>query len=518
MAMAPRLPHRRLWITIAVVVAVLLCGAAYLRWDSPLSRSWLEHALAQSYHGQVRMRTFHSTLFPRPGVRGTGLVVQANGNRLPLATVAEFHASADWRHLLFGSRHLGRIVLRGLVVNVTPAGQGGGPAPPVGPGANSQAAAQRPAPPPTLLVLESMDITQAEFNVYSAHGGPPQRFSVAEVRLRALPAGAGMAFQATLATPKPSGTIRSQGTIGPWNSSDPAATPLDGNYEFSNVDLSSLGLAGKLRSQGHFAGRLDGIQVQAQAHAPRFALGPGAAGTPLDAALQARFDATSGSLTLDKITATLGHSPLAAQGALSAEQQLTLRVTAGHAGQPAQLADLMGLASGSGAPLAGELFARVGLTLKAGDSPPLQRLHISGAFQLNQARFLNPDTQQRIAGLSQRGKGHPKVAATDPPPVRFNMRGDFTLTRGVAHIAKLAFAVPGAAVHLDGSYDLASDRLDFHGTVATQATVSHMTTGIKSFFLHALDPFFKSPSHGAVIPISITGTRQHPQFHLNLLP
>ncbi|MGN6593829.1 MAG: AsmA family protein [Terriglobales bacterium] len=513
----PRVVHRRLWIAIAGVVAALACGAAYLHWDSPLSRSWLEHALAQSYHGQVRIQTFHSSLFPRPAIRGTGLVLQSRGSSAPLATVAEFHASADWRHLLFGSRHLGNIALRGLVVNVAPASQSG-PAAPLGAGASPVATSKRPAPPPTVLVLESMKITQAAFNIYPVHGGPPQRFAVAEVSLRALSASAGMAFQAKLAIPKPAGTIRSQGTLGPWNSNDPAATPLTGSYDFSNVDLASLGLAGTLRSQGRFAGRLDGIRIQAQAEAPRFALDPGANGTPLHTDLQARFDATSGSLTLDKITATLGRSPVTAEGAMSSGQPLTLRVAAGHAGQPAQLADFMGVASPAGAPLAGELFARVGLILKAGTSNSLQRLHISGAFQLNQARFLDPDTQQRIAGLSQRGQGHPTIAAADPPPVRFNMRGDFTLARGVAHIAKLAFAVPGATVHLDGSYDLASDNLSFHGTVTTQAKVSQMTSGIKSLLLHALDPFFKSPSHGAVIPISISGTRQHPQFHLDLLP
>ena len=37
-------------------------------------------------------------------------------------------------------------------------------------------------------------------------------------------------------------------------------------------------------------------------------------------------------------------------------------------------------------------------------------------------------------------------------------------------------------------------------------------TGTKSILLKPLDPFFEKKGYGAVLPISITGTRENPVF------
>jgi hypothetical protein len=42
-----------------------------------------------------------------------------------------------------------------------------------------------------------------------------------------------------------------------------------------------------------------------------------------------------------------------------------------------------------------------------------------------------------------------------------------------------------------------------------------MTTGMKSFFLKAVDPFFRK-GNVTELPIKITGTREHPSFGLDL--
>jgi len=76
--------------------------------------------------------------------------------------------------------------------------------------------------------------------------------------------------------------------------------------------------------------------------------------------------------------------------------------------------------------------------------------------------------------------------------------------------------VPGAAVLLTGTYGLRTGKLDFRGELRMHATLSQATTGVKSFFLKALDPFFKKQHAGAVIPIKITGTRNSPSFGLDL--
>jgi hypothetical protein len=79
----------------------------------------------------------------------------------------------------------------------------------------------------------------------------------------------------------------------------------------------------------------------------------------------------------------------------------------------------------------------------------------------------------------------------------------------------LGFAVQGASLRLDGTYNLDSTAVDFHGNLLLQAKLSQTTTGAKSFFLKAADPFFKGKNGGTDLPIKITGTKDHPTFGLD---
>jgi hypothetical protein len=47
------------------------------------------------------------------------------------------------------------------------------------------------------------------------------------------------------------------------------------------------------------------------------------------------------------------------------------------------------------------------------------------------------------------------------------------------------------------------------------AKLSQTTTGVKSFLLKAVDPFFKGKNGGTDIPFKITGTKDHPVFGLD---
>jgi hypothetical protein len=47
------------------------------------------------------------------------------------------------------------------------------------------------------------------------------------------------------------------------------------------------------------------------------------------------------------------------------------------------------------------------------------------------------------------------------------------------------------------------------------AKLSQTTTGPKSFFLKALDPFFKGKNAGTILAIKITGTKDRPAFGLD---
>jgi len=80
---------------------------------------------------------------------------------------------------------------------------------------------------------------------------------------------------------------------------------------------------------------------------------------------------------------------------------------------------------------------------------------------------------------------------------------------------RVEFAVPGAEIQLVGVYGLRNEQLDFAGTLAMDAPVSEaMGGGIKGFFLKPFDPIFRKNGKGAVLPITIKGTREEPKFGL----
>ena len=63
---------------------------------------------------------------------------------------------------------------------------------------------------------------------------------------------------------------------------------------------------------------------------------------------------------------------------------------------------------------------------------------------------------------------------------------------------------------------LASGALDFRGTLSMRASVSQAVGGFKSIFIKPFDGLFRRNGQGAVLPIRITGTRQKPEFKLEM--
>ena len=89
---------------------------------------------------------------------------------------------------------------------------------------------------------------------------------------------------------------------------------------------------------------------------------------------------------------------------------------------------------------------------------------------------------------------------------------------GTLSLAALKFRIPGAAVHLDGTYGLRSEVLEFDGTLRMQATISEAAGGgMRSVLLKIVDPFFKKKGAGTVLPIKVRGTREHPKFGLDVV-
>ena len=79
----------------------------------------------------------------------------------------------------------------------------------------------------------------------------------------------------------------------------------------------------------------------------------------------------------------------------------------------------------------------------------------------------------------------------------------------------LAFAIPGAAVNIGGSFDMAADQLDFHGALMLDAKISETQSGWKRWVLKAADPFFSKRGAGTFLHIKIVGSSKDPQFGLD---
>ena len=164
--------------------------------------------------------------------------------------------------------------------------------------------------------------------------------------------------------------------------------------------------------------------------------------------------------------------------------------------------------------MTGPASLRAKIDIREGDADILQRMTIGGQFSVADARFTSSNVQGKMDTLSRKAQGHPKNQ--DIGDVVSNLNSTFRVDKGVANFSKLTFGVPGADISLTGSYGLDNGEMDFRGHLLMQAKLSQTTTGAKSFFLKAVDPFFKGKNGGSDLPIKITGTKDHPSFGLDL--
>jgi hypothetical protein len=323
---------------------------------------------------------------------------------------------------------------------------------------------------------------------------------------RALP------FRATLINPIPQGQVQTTGTFGPWVADDPGQTPINGSYDFKHADLSTIhGLAGMLESRGQFGGELDQIDVRGTTRTPDFQVTGAGLPIPLETRFHVLVDGTNGDTYLKDVEATLGTSELTASGAVLATPGVKGRTVNIDAGvKHGRLEDVLRVAVDNPRPvMTGSISLQTSIVLPPGKDDVADRLQLDGQFTLDDARFTDRAVQQKLVMLSRRSRGNPEGA---DGRVFTDMRGKFTLKNDRVHFGRLTFNVPGAGIQLSGRYGLRTGRIDFDGTMAMQASISKAAGGWKGLLLKPFDPLFRHHGSGAVLPIHIQGTRQHPKF------
>ncbi len=498
---------RRLWLIGAIFLAALVVSAMALSggWLSPIARREVLGALQKQYPN-VSLGALHVALFPRPTASGEELIIGGEPGAAPLIRLRKFEAETGWLSLLGSPRHIKSVHLEGLEIHIAShnaPGQSGGKA--------------RAAPKPSFLIEQIVADGSSLEILPKSPGKPPLVFELYKLTFRSVGLNRPMNFRGELRNAKPPGLIHTEGEFGPWNFSDAGQTPVTGRYEFHNADLGVFkGIAGHLNSTGEFRGALSHIEANGSTDTPDFMVQAGGHRMDLKASFSATIDGTDGDTLLHPVNAKFGSTSVLAQGSITGVKG-TPGKTVSLQGevQNGDLADVLRLGVKSEPPpMTGRISFTSAIRIPPGDRDIAGKLYLNGRFDIESGRFTGGGIEEKVSSLSERGRGNPQAAGKTRPAA--NLRGRFVLDNGVIRLTGLAFHLPGAEIQLNGTYALLTERLDFHGTATMEAKLSQMTTGISSFLLKALDPIFHKNKAGAVIPISISGTREKPSVSLDL--
>jgi hypothetical protein len=514
--LTPVLPaHRRVnfWVGLAIasVVVAGVCAALLLTsgsWLTPIAKREILGALQRQYRSDVNIDSLNLTFFPHPHAIGTGLVLRAKDNidGPPLITLRRFEADASWLGLLFSPHRIRMVTLEGLEIHIARGRE------------KSRQAGDAGRQSAPLLVFEEVAADGTRLEILPRDPGKqPLQFDIYKLSTTSAGIDRPMHYHAQLRNATPPGIIDSTGDFGPWNALDPGETRVTGKYDFANADLGIFrGISGRLSSQGEFQGHLAKIEVKGETDTPDFEVSVGRHLVHLQTSFSATVDGTNGDTLLDSVNAQFGRTTVVARGEIIGEQGVRGKTIVLDAFmKDGDIADVLRLGVKSEPPpMSGRIgfHAKIRIPPGPGDIP--DRMELNGQFGITGGRFTNATLEHKLSIISERTRG--KTDGAGDSAALSDVGGNFALRYGLVTLSAFAFHIPGAAVRLDGTYGLETERMDFRGTVSTQVRLSQMTTGVKSLLLRLADPLFSRNKAGAVIPIHIGGTRSSPSFGLDI--
>lgn len=499
--------RKTLLIAGAVILALIGMFAASAPALTSMARSRIQTTLQDSFANDLEIRNLKVSLFPSVAMSGDSVVFRRKGHPddPPLIKIARFTASANLVGLL--ARHVSQVRLEGLDIQVPPKGSGGDKPP------------QRSSKPPYFVIDEIIADGTKLSTIPRDSWKEPLVFEIKSLRMHGGGSHSPFSFYAVLTNAKPPGEINSKGTFGPWNKDEPGDTPVSGSFTFRNADLGVFkGISGTLSSDGNYKGALGNIEAAGHTDVPNFMVTLAGNRVHLVADYQAVIDGTSGNTYLHPVTAKFGQSTIVANGSVEGKQGVVGKtVSLDAVVSDGRLEDVLQLGVHAATPpLSGAISFHSKIVIPPGNVDVIQKLKLDGAFVAASATFSQLNFQDKVNDLSHRGEGNADDA--DAPTVASDFHGSFSLDRGVLELRDLAFNIPGVTIALTGKYGLQDQSLRFQGTATLAAKLSQTTTGFKSTLLKVLDPLFKKKGSaaGAVIPITISGTKDKPSFGLDI--
>ncbi|HSE40679.1 MAG TPA: hypothetical protein VLH08_07930, partial [Acidobacteriota bacterium] len=469
-------------VGLAVIVLIVVAGIVgflALRAFEPKLRADLIRAIEERFDAKAEIKTLDISLFPRTNISGTGLVLWYKGRHdiPPLIKLDEFSAHATLRELFQKPRRIAEVNLKGLAIQIPPGEDNDNdeiedrksqndakPAPVTEP----SKIAKRPIPH---FVIARLYADGSELKILPKDPDKdPLEFKMYRLTLNALGVDRPLQYDAMLKNAKPPGMITSKGEIGPWNTPDPAGTPVSGIYKFRNADLSIFkGISGTLASDGQFKGVLKRIEVDGNTDTPNFMVQIGKQPVHLKTKFHAIVDGTKGDTLLQPVVATFGKTTINCEGAVIKKKGLSGKsVILNVRVRDGRIEDILKFVVTGKAPVVGAIRFTSKMELPPGDVDVIKKLRLSGGFGVDDARFTTSTVQEKIEDLSYKSRGKLDEEEQDERVVS-DLKGDFVIGNGTASFSKLAFMVPGAAVNLEGTYDMVNTNIDFEGTLRMQA-------------------------------------------------
>jgi hypothetical protein len=505
----------RKWLKIGGAVFLLFAAAiGYLVWRTrdldALTRKWIVNEISDRFNSQVELGSLHVTLFPHVGVIGQNLVIHFHDRTdiPPLIRIDSFRFNLGLLGILRAPKHIYSANLQHMTISIPPRAQSK---------PQDQVASTEKRQVIPSVIVDELVCDDADLVTYSRNPKrEPLDWDIHRLVLHYANIDKPFSFHGALTNAKPIGEIATTGFFGPWDLDDPGSTPVSGSYKFTGADLGPFpGIAGVLSSTGKFSGELNELQTEGETDTPDFSLDRVGRPVPLHTEFSATVDGTNGDTLLHPVRATLVRSLIIAEGSVTNEPGHGHNVSLDVGAPNASIQDLLALAINSDKPMmTGAAKFKAKLVLPPGKAKVLDKLVLDGQFGVDDAKWTSLDIREQLESLSRHGEGKPRD--DDAGSSVSDLHGTFHLEKGVIHFSSLTFSVPGAAIDLAGTYDIRGGGLDFSGHLRLQAKLSQTVTGAKSFFLKAFDPFFKKEGAGAVLPISITGTRDKPTFGVSV--
>jgi hypothetical protein len=479
-------------IAVSIVVAVIGLGQ--------FSESSVRQSLQEASDSRVQLGSFERFYFPFPGcVLKQVTFIHNPARSKPLIATEKLTIRGSYSGIF--SKRLSQITMEGLRVSI----------PPFGTGLTFHTT-------PSKITTDEIIANGAtlEFALHDPNR-PPLRFDIREASLKNVGWSGPLTYAVKVHNPEPPGEVVAKGKFGVWNRSDPGQTPLSGEYKFEQADLSVYeGIAGKLSSQGTFAGILAHVDISGTTDTPDFEVKSGGHPVQLKTEFSAYVDAIHGDTYLKQVNADFLKTHVVAEGSVAGSPNGTgkialLELRAGNA----RIEDFLRLFTQAKRPsMSGSLSAHVQAQIPGGPQPFLRRIKLQGNFGIAAGAFSQPSTQEGVNKLSAGARGEKDT--TDPETVLSDLQGQVRTQNGIAKLQDLSFGVPGAAARVDGTYDLMSHKIDLRGQMQVESKISNTESGGKALLLKMMEPFFKKIKKGEIVPIRISGTYDHPSYGLDL--